>query len=412
MSVAVPRPRAGAEQRLASLAKIVLLFRLLALNVTVVELVTDPDRAAVVGVGLVVLAGGTFAQLRGWSRGEAWVRRPRLLAADWLLTMSLLAYLGPQSPFFLSTLGIALIGGVAHGRAGSAVAGVALVGAYYVVLAGTGGDAAREFPTLVTFPLLYVAAASGAAAIRDLLEDQAETESRLRGAQLAAVAGEERARVAREMHDSLGKTLYGISLGASGLAKRVATDAPAAAAQARTLSGAAQIAAAEARELISDLRSDALDLPLGEALASHVARWSEETGIPADVRGQLVDLPRPGTRYELFSIVKEALRNVEAHARAHHVDVVLEELDGEVRLAVCDDGVGMGASGTPEELEREGHWGLIGMGERAERVGARVHIESPATGGTHVVVRVPSGDVRTPEPWDDPAPAPRHQELA
>jgi signal transduction histidine kinase len=208
------------------------------------------------------------------------------------------------------------------------------------------------------------------------------------------------------MHDSVGKTLYGIALSATALAMRVKRDAPAAAAASRDLASAAQVAAAEARELITDLRSDTLDLPLGAALRGEVERWSAEAGVPADFSGDHVDLPHPGTRYELFCVVREALRNVERHAGAKHVRVTLSRQGDEVSLDVADDGRGLvvAPGAQVRDLEPEGHFGLLGMGERATRVGGRLDLASAPGAGTTVSVRLPAADVRAREPWSPVSP--------
>lgn len=396
---------------MSALCKLILVFRLIALNVTIFQLVLVPRQTPAILLALLVAAFASYIPLRRWETVHPiMVRRPTLLAIDLCLTLVIFAVLGPGSPFFLYTLGTALLAGVLYGWAGAVVFSTLLLAGYYSLssLSGNGFDALAEeglasFPSLVTLPLLYPIAAAGGAAVRGLLDRQAATETDLHHAQLAAAAGNERSRVAREMHDSLGKTLYGMALSARALSRRVEQEAPGAASVARGLSTAAQVAAAEARELISDLRSDALELPLGEALASHVARWSQESGVEASFDGESVDLPHPGTRYELFSIVKEALRNVEAHAAADSVIVRLRETGGEVVLSVGDDGVGLpdaGESADPRALEPEGHYGFLGMVERAERIGARVAVSSGPGDGTVVTVRVPSGDVRTSEPWE------------
>lgn len=394
---------------MSSLCKLILVFRLIALNVTIFQLVLSPDSATAVLFALLLAAFASYIPLRRWEQIEARVvRRPTYLAVDLCLTLGIFAVVGPGSPFFLYTLGTALLAGVLYGVPGALVFSFLLLVGYYSLssYSGEGFDVLDErgigaFPTLVTLPLMYPFAALGGAAVRRLLDRQAETERELRGAQAAAVAGNERARVAREMHDSLGKTLYGMALSARALSRRVEKEAPGAATVARDLSAAAQIAAAEARELISDLRSDSLELPLSEALAAHVAHWAQSSRVDAVFEGGTVDLPHPGTRYELFSIVKEALRNVEAHAQASSVAVRLGEAGGEVVLSVCDDGIGMpAAEGTdPRTLEPEGHYGFLGMVERAERVGARIVVAGAPGAGTTVTVRVPTGDVRAAEPW-------------
>jgi len=394
----------------SGLCKLILLFRLVALNVTIFQLVFSPGQATAVLLALMAAAFVSYVPLRRWEQVESrLVRHPSYLAADLALTLGIFAIVGPGSPFFLYTLGTALLAGVLFGEVGGSIfAGLLLLGYYSLSsLSGRGvielaEEGTASFPALVTLPLMYPLAAGGGVAMRRLLDRQAQTEADLRNAQLSAAAGNERARVAREMHDSLGKTLYGMALSARALAKRVEREAPGSATVARDLSAAAQVAAAEARELISDLRSDSLDLPLGEAIAGHVARWSEQSRITARYVGDAVDLPHPGTRYELFSILKEALRNVEAHAQAETVQVRLGEQDGQVILSVTDDGIGLPVKSTgtdPRTLEPEGHYGFIGMAERAERVGARVAVSGAPGEGTVVTVQVPTGDVRTPEPW-------------
>src|ERR671931_17283 len=306
-----------------SLVRLVLLFRLIALNVTIFELPGNPDEAPAIMVGLVVAAFVSFLALRYWDRWEVVIStRPVFLGLDLMLNLTIYAYLGADSPFFLYTLGTPLLAGVLFRTTGAVLLGGGMLAGYYVmvILGGNGlqelnAHEARDIQALVVLPALYPLAAAGGAAVRHLLDRQAETQLALASAERRAAAGAERARVAREMHDSLGKTLYGIALSARALSHRVADDAPDAAAAARDLSAAAQVAAEEARGLISDLRSDTLDRPLGDALEHYVREWSQRNGIEADLRADGVDLPHPGTRYELFCIVREALENVERHAR-------------------------------------------------------------------------------------------------
>jgi signal transduction histidine kinase len=328
------------------------------------------------------------------------------LAADLMLNLTIYAYLGPASPFFLYTLGTPLLAGLLFRTTGAILLGFAMLAGYYVlvVLSGNGlselrAHEARDIQALVVLPALYPLAAAGGAAVRGLLDRQAVTQLALAGAERRAAAGAERARVAREMHDSLGKTLYGIALAARGLSHRIEAEAPAAAAAARDLSASAQVAAEEARGLISDLRSDTLDRPLGDALERYVREWSDRNGIAAQLQADGVDLPHPGTRYELFCIVREALENVERHAGATRVQVLLRDMAPDVVLSVIDDGIGIGGEGDARSLQTNGHYGLIGMAERGERIGATVRIAGQRGAGTTITVRLPAGDVRAPEPW-------------
>jgi signal transduction histidine kinase len=400
-------PGGAPDPSVRSLVRLVLLFRLIALNVTIFELPGSPDQVPGVMAGLVVAAFASFLPLRYWDRWAGPLStRPVFLAADLMLNLTIYAYLGPASPFFLYTLGTPLLAGLLFRTTGAILLGFAMLAGYYVlvVLSGNGlaelrAHEARDIQALVVLPALYPLAAAGGAAVRGLLDRQAVTQLALAGAERRAAAGAERARVAREMHDSLGKTLYGIALAARGLSHRIEAEAPGAAAAARDLSASAQIAAEEARGLISDLRSDTLDRPLGEALERYVREWSDRNGIAAHLQADGVDLPHPGTRYELFCIVREALENVERHAGATRVQVLLRDLAPDVVLSVVDDGVGIGGEGDARSLQTNGHYGLIGMAERGERIGATVQIAGQPGAGTTITVRLPAGDVRAPEPW-------------
>jgi signal transduction histidine kinase len=398
---------ASSDQGVRSLVRLVLLFRLIALNVTVFELPGHPSEVPGVMLGLVLAAFASFLPLRYWDRWSGPLStRPVFLGLDLALNLTIYAYLGPASPFFLYTLGTPLLAGLLFRTTGAVVLGGGMLVGYYVmvVLSGNGleelrAHEARDIQALVVLPALYPLAAAGGAAVRALLDRQATTQVALAHAERRAAAGAERARVAREMHDSLGKTLYGIALAARGLSHRVDVEAPGAAAAARDLSAAAQVAAEEARGLISDLRSDTLDRPLGDALERYVREWSDRNGIAADLQADGVDLPHPGTRYELFCIVREALENVERHAGATHVEVLLRDMAPDVVLSVVDDGVGIGGEGDARSLQTNGHYGLIGMAERGERIGATVQVAGQRGAGTTVTVRLPAGDVRAAEPW-------------
>jgi signal transduction histidine kinase len=400
-------PGGAPDPSVRSLVRLVLLFRLIALNVTIFELPGSPDQVPGVMAGLVVAAFASFLPLRYWDRWAGPLStRPVFLAADLMLNLTIYAYLGPASPFFLYTLGTPLLAGLLFRTTGAILLGFAMLAGYYVlvVLSGNGlselrAHEARDIQALVVLPALYPLAAAGGAAVRGLLDRQAVTQLALAGAERRAAAGAERARVAREMHDSLGKTLYGIALAARGLSHRIEAEAPAAAAAARDLSASAQVAAEEARGLISDLRSDTLDRPLGDALERYVREWSDRNGIAAQLQADGVDLPHPGTRYELFCIVREALENVERHAGATRVQVLLRDMAPDVVLSVIDDGIGIGGEGDARSLQTNGHYGLIGMAERGERIGATVRIAGQRGAGTTITVRLPAGDVRAPEPW-------------
>jgi signal transduction histidine kinase len=103
------------------------------------------------------------------------------------------------------------------------------------------------------------------------------------------------------------------------------------------------------------------------------------------VEGQPRELTA-GLRDELYRIGREAIVNAYRHSRAKRIEAEIQYRSTELRIAVRDNGCGI----NPETLHRNGHWGLQGMRERAERIGARLRILSKAALGTEVELCVPS----------------------
>jgi signal transduction histidine kinase len=102
-----------------------------------------------------------------------------------------------------------------------------------------------------------------------------------------------------------------------------------------------------------------------------------------------VALPlRFAIRDDVYRIGREALVNAFRHSGASNIDLHLEYVGNELRMLVRDDGCGI----DPQVLQlgRDGHWGLSGMRERAERIGARLRVLSRPGGGTEVELRVPT----------------------
>jgi signal transduction histidine kinase len=379
------------DARLGQVCRLILLFRLLALLVTVVYIPLEGETVPLLSAAFVLAALVSYLPMRLWERlGPQIVRHPAFLAGDVVFGALILTLTGPESPFFYYTLGAALLSGVLFRTAGAIFFSLMLLGGYAAALAirSAAGVEADGFQVLVGLPALYALCAAAGVSVRVLLDRQRAVEDALAETAGAAATSEERSRVAREMHDSLAKTLHGLSLGATALAKRAERDPARTRLMAHELADAAERAAREARELIVDLRADPLDRPFGEAVRAYVERWSESAGIPAAVEANGTPVETPVARAELLGILKEALSNVERHSRARSVRVTLAGRDGGLLLSVRDDGVGMRAAGDPRELEPQGHFGLIGMAERAERLGGRLELSSRPGGGTTVDVEV------------------------
>jgi signal transduction histidine kinase len=191
----------------------------------------------------------------------------------------------------------------------------------------------------------------------------------------------ERARLARELHDRLAQSLAYVGfeldrLAGSDVRRR---------SELLELRAVVQDLVRGLRETIYELRTDIDEETDLVALAEdHLTRWSARTGIrvtwTADAPHRL---PAP-VEQEVWRVLQEALTNVERHAHAAHVDVTWTVDDATARLAVADDGCGF----DPRDVGA-GHYGLVGMRERADAVGARLHVDSRPGLGARVVLQVP-----------------------
>lgn len=195
---------------------------------------------------------------------------------------------------------------------------------------------------------------------------------------------EERARIAREIHDTLAQRLTGIALQLEGAGRHLESDPARARKRLERALAAAREGLEEARRSVLNLRADPLDgKTLQEALGALTRAFTSETGVR--VRRQVGlegDLP-PGTEAEVYRIVEEALTNVRRHAEA--TEVRLELRAGKsLGLLVRDDGRGFDPDAVPEQ-----RYGLMGMRERAELLDGHLRIRSVPGRGTVVALRAP-----------------------
>jgi signal transduction histidine kinase len=143
----------------------------------------------------------------------------------------------------------------------------------------------------------------------------------------------------------------------------------------------------EGRRAVQGLRSSHERFPsLGHALAGVPSDLGLPTsvGFRVVVEGEQRELTA-GLRDELYRIGREAIVNAYRHSRAKRIEAEIQYRSTELRIAVRDNGCGIDA----EKLRQNGHWGLQGMRERAERIGARLRILSKVALGTEVELCVP-----------------------
>jgi signal transduction histidine kinase len=265
------------------------------------------------------------------------------------------------------------------------------------------------FQTYVGLPALYPLVAAAGVAARRLLDRQAEAEAELAEEKGRVAAEAERARLARDMHDSLAKTVSGIGFAALALSRRIERDPEGAAIEARRLAEDARQATRQAREIIVGLRAEGGEsLPLSSALAIEAQRWAEESGVELTLAVEEIGDLDPQSARELEWILGEALANCRRHARASHVTVRLRRLGARAVLTVADDGVGFDVPDDLEQLAGGRHFGVGGMRERALLAGGDVSLESAPGEGCVLSVWMPTEVVpreasvpAQPEPAED-----------
>ena len=203
---------------------------------------------------------------------------------------------------------------------------------------------------------------------------------------LATAQEDERRRIARDLHDSIGQLLAGLGLAVS--AAEAAGPLPAEAAERmEEVRRVADRLGREVHALALNLRPTSLDdLGLVAALGQLVSDWSARHGVPVDLQAEGVSDGRLPPEVETFfyRVVQEALTNVARHAQARTVSVVLNRIEGTAVAVVEDDGVGF----DPEAVGR-GRLGLLGMRERVDLLDGQLDVESSPGAGTTIIARIP-----------------------
>ncbi len=210
---------------------------------------------------------------------------------------------------------------------------------------------------------------------RQLAEYAAQAEDLTRAA--------ERQRMARELHDTLAQGLAGLVLQLEALQANLEKgDTHKAGLIAGQAKDRARAALSEARSAIDDLRAQS-GSALAETIRAEAERFSAATGIPCALQvPPSIKLAEQEAEHAR-RFVSEGLTNVARHARASHASVSLKLRDGLAEIEVCDDGVGLKPSGAVGE---SGHYGLLGLRERARLAGGKLDIESAPGRGTRLVL--------------------------
>ena len=219
-----------------------------------------------------------------------------------------------------------------------------------------------------------------------LERDRLLTELRAAQEEVAALerqAGitEERARVAREIHDTIAQSLTGLVMTAQRASTVVARSPESLGPTLSLMEDLATEALSEARALVASYTPVSVSGGLTATLSALAERFSAETGVAVTVSGEALDVDREA-EVVLLRCAQEALANVRKHAHARTVSIALGAGDEGAELTVTDDGVGIGE-------QAGGGYGLAGMTERVRLAGGTLRVGSVDSGGTVVQVVLP-----------------------
>lgn len=260
----------------------------------------------------------------------------------------------------------------------------------------------QRFNLYVLLALVFVVVVGGAMLFwlwRRLVRERRRREVQARSRRYLAQGREkERKRLSKEIHDGPVQDLHGLHM----QVKALASD------RGEHVAEELMRVTAELRAMSADLHPPALDkFGLAAALNSHADRLSDRhEALQVDLDLDEGDTPLPDDyALALFRVAQEAMNNAVQHGEAAHLRVRLQRGDGTVTLEVWDDGAGFSPPDDWHALADEDHYGLLGMRERAEAVGADIMIDSAPGDGTRVRVRGTVGAALAENGRPDPVPA-------
>ena len=199
----------------------------------------------------------------------------------------------------------------------------------------------------------------------------------------------ERTRIAQDLHDRVLQSVASAAMQLDVALDQLPANSPAKLRLSRVLELMRHVME-EGRNAVRGLRSSNSD---SDDLGQAFSQIPQDLGIEVQIDFRVIVLGsarklHPLIRDEVYRIGREALVNAFRHSRASCIEIELEYASKRFRIVVRDDGCGI----DPQVLHagREGHWGLPGMRERAERVGARLRVWSRAAAGTEVALSVPN----------------------
>lgn len=194
----------------------------------------------------------------------------------------------------------------------------------------------------------------------------------------------ERQTIANEIHDSLAQTLNYARVSTALLGDAIRNNnAEMSEKYARDIDESLEIGQKEVRALITDFRSEMDPAGLLHALQTLAGQFRRKHGIALDCMIRIADLDLPlEHEIQVYHIVREALSNIAQHSNASHARLIVDHFCGYYVFAVEDNGIGTFS-------QVEGHYGIIIMRERAQRIGGEIRVESTKGLGTCVQLFFP-----------------------
>ncbi len=203
----------------------------------------------------------------------------------------------------------------------------------------------------------------------------------------SASANEERRRIARDLHDQVGSSLAFLGFEVDRATHLAGAGEPVEDVLVELRQHLTTVIN-DIRETLHDLRTDVTDeRDLPGTIREHLARVADRRRLATELTVDATFRPPRQVERELWQITLEAITNVEKHAQATTVRVFLTARDGRVVLQILDDGIGLNTTSP-----RADRYGMVGMRERAEGIGATLRVDAPTGGGTSVTVTLDSGE--------------------
>lgn len=198
---------------------------------------------------------------------------------------------------------------------------------------------------------------------------------------------EERRRIARDLHDGPAQALTNISMRLGVLRNVITSNPERAVTEIERINTRLIETINDVRRLIYDLRPVAIDeAGLLSAVRELRSKFKQDVGIPVylEIEDDVTDDIAPAKQVAIYRLIREILNNIAKHAQASEVDIEMTKAGRDLVTVVRDNGKGF----NPDEIPT-GHYGLLGIRERAEYLGGSLEIHSEIGNGSTFTIRLP-----------------------